>query len=363
MKILRTYLLKEHLGPFVVTLGGLTVVMLVGNIIKFAELVIAKGVSLWDILRLLLYLIPYLFSFTIPMACLIAVVLAFGRLSTDYELIAMRASGIAPARLIFPLLVVGLLISGGVLTLNDRVIPAAHLAFRRQLKAIGIKSPTAYLEAGTFIKEFVPYVIFVYQIEGKTLSHVRIYEPKPQGPTRTIVASRGEFEPLPGEAGVRLTLYHGTVDEWDPERPGSLYKVSFGTYAINLSSDAEARKRVGKKLKEMTLHELTQERPRIVAEGIDALPVDLELHHRMASSFATLVFIMFGLGLALGFHHHERLVTFVWVLGVFTVYYLTDIGLNAVALKGWLPAWLAMWLPPLTGLLIGGAILAKAVRR
>lgn len=363
MKILRTYLLKEHVGPFLVTVGGLTLVMLVGNIIKFAELVISKGVSLWDILRLLLYLIPSLLNFTIPMACLIAIVLAFGRLSTDYELIAMRASGIAPTRLILPMLTVSLVLSGGALILNDRVIPAAHLAFRRQLKAIGIKTPTAYLEAGTFIKEFVPYVIFVYQIEGKTLSHVRIYEPRPQGPTRTIVAARGEFEPLPRDAGVQLTLYHGTVDEWDPERPGSLYKVSFRTYSMNLSPDPEAKKGVGKKLKEMTFHELIQERPRIIAEGIDVLPLDLELHRRIASSFATVVFVLFGLAMSLGFHHHERLVTFVWVLALFTVYYLTDVGLNAVALKGLLPAAVAVWLPNLAGVLVGGAGLVKAVRR
>ncbi|MBI3323628.1 MAG: LptF/LptG family permease, partial [Candidatus Omnitrophica bacterium] len=60
MKLLRTYVLKEHIGPFLVTLGGLTAALLVGNILKFAELVIAKGVSVFDILRLLIYLIPSL---------------------------------------------------------------------------------------------------------------------------------------------------------------------------------------------------------------------------------------------------------------------------------------------------------------
>ena len=363
MKILRTYLLREHLGPFLVTVGGLTVVLLVGNMIKFAELVISKGVSLWDILRLMIYLIPSLLCFTIPMACLVAIVMAFGRLSTDYELIAMRASGIAPMRLVVPMLVLSVLISGGVAVLNDRVIPDVHLAFRRQLKAIGIKQPTAYIEAGTFIKEFAPYVIFVYQIEGKTMLNVRIYEPRPQGPTRTIVATRGEFEPIQGGSAVRLTLHEGTVDEWDPEHPGSLYKVSFGTYAMNLSPDAEGRGRLAKKLKEMTFHELLQERARLIAEGIDALPIAIEFHRKVATSFATVIFVLFGLAMGLRLHHHERLVTFVWVLGVFVAYYLATIGANAVALKGWMPAWLATWLPNLVGGVVGGGSLAKAVRR
>src|SRR3989338_9123295 len=146
MRILRTYILREHAAPFLVTLGGLTAVLLVGNIIKFAELVVAKGVSVVDIVRLILYLLPYMLGFTIPMACLVAMTLAFGRLSTDYELIAMRASGVAPIRLAFPILAVGFVISLLVLIVNDRLVPSAHLAFRRQLKAIGIKQPAAYLE-------------------------------------------------------------------------------------------------------------------------------------------------------------------------------------------------------------------------
>ena len=361
MKLLRTYLLKEHLGPFFVTLGGLTVALLIGNIVKFAELVIAKGVSVFEILRLLIYLIPFLLSFTVPMACLIAMVMAFGRLSGDYELIAMRASGVAPIRLAFPMLTVALVISAGILVMNDRVIPEAHLAFRRQLKAIGVKKPTAYLEPGTFIKDFAPYILFVYQVEGKTLLHVRIYEPKPEGATRTIVASRGEFQPTADGRRVQLKLYDGTIDEWDPKHPGSLYKVSFGTYAMNLTAETEDAAKMRKKIKEMTFRESLEERRELVAEHIDPLPIDIELHRRIASAFATVVFVLFGLTLGLTLHHHERLMIFVWVLGVFLAYYLAMIGMNAIALKGWMPAWLIMWLPNLAGVGAGGWRLRKIV--
>ena len=363
MRILRTYVLKEHLSPFFVTLGGLIAVLLIGNLIKFAELVIAKGVSLFDVLRLLIYSVPYLLTFTLPIACLIAMVMAFGRLSSDYELIAIRASGVAPARLVWPILTVGLVMSGMMLALNDRVIPATHLASRRQLKAIGIKHPTAYIEAGAFIKEFEPYVLFVYHVDRQILHNVRIYEPQPNGPTRTILASRGEFEPLPDKRGVRLKLYEGTVDEWNPEHPGSLYKVSFGTYTMNMISDAEAGKRIGKKLKEMSFKELGIERQRLQAEGIDALPVSLELHRKLAFSFATLMFVAFGLSLGLSLHHHERLVIFVWVLGWSMAYYLATIGLNAIALKGWAPPWLAMWTPNFAGGAFAGLRLWHTLRR
>ena len=363
MRILRAYILREHLAPFLVTMGGLTAVLLIGNLFRFMELVIAKGVSVIDVLRLILYLIPYMLGFTVPMACLIAMTLAFGRLSTDYELIALRASGVAPIRLVFPLLVAGAVISALLLTNQDRIVPQSHLAFRRQLKAIGIKQPTAYLEAGTFIKEFPPYVIFIYRVDGHTLRHVRIYEPQPNGPTRTIIADRGVFERLPGKDGVQLHLSDGTMDEWDPLHPGSFYKVTFTAYAIQLHSDQDDPERIGKKLKELTFNELADERRRLGAEGIETLPVSLELHRKIASSFAALIFVAFGLALGLRLHHQERLISFVWVLAVFLLYYLATLGMETVALKGWWPGWLAMWGPNLLGAAASGVLIARAVRR
>lgn len=363
MKILRTYILQEHLGPFLVTMGGLTAVLLVGNIVKFADLIIAKGVSPFDIIRLIIYLVPQMLGFTIPMACLISMVLAFGRLSSDYELIAMRASGVAPFRLVFPTLVVGLIISCLMLIVNDRVVPQTHLAFRRQLKAIGVKQPTAYLEAGTFIKDFPPYIIFIYQVDGQELHHVRIYEPQPNGPTRTIIAERGEFERSPNQQGVTLRLYRGTVDQWDSLHPGSFFKVTFASYAIQLHSNADDPQRIGKKLKELTFKELINERRQLRADGIETLPVSLELHRKIASSFATLIFVLFGLVLGLRSHHHERLTSYVWVLGVFVVYYLSTIGMSVIALKEWLPPSLALWTPNLLGAAIGGILVFRTLRQ
>lgn len=356
------YVLKEHLAPLFATLGTLTGVLLLGYIIKFAELIIAKGVSPFDVLRLLIYLIPYMLSFTIPMACLIAIVMALGRLSTDYELIAMRASGVAPFRLIWPVLIAGLIISALLLLMNHRVVPEAHLAFRRQLQAIGIKQPGAYIESGTFIKAFPPYTIFVYQVDGEKLTDVRIYEPQEDGPTRTIVAERGTFEPSADRRGVRLLLEAGTMDEWDPAQPGKFSRVAFDRYAMDLKAEGDDPRQLQKKLKEMTFHELLQERGRLAAQGIDPTPVSLEFHRKIAASFSTLVFVAFGLALGLRLHHHERLISFVWILGIFLCYYLLSIGMNAVALKGWLAAWLTMWIPNVVGIAVGGVMVARAVR-
>ncbi len=363
MKILRNYVVAEHISPFLVTLGGLTAVLLLGNILKFGELVVAKGVSIIDLLRLLIYLVPSLFSFTLPMACLVAMVLAFSRLNTDFELIAMRASGVSPARLIPPMVMLGLVLSMILVVLNDRVIPASHLAYRRQLKAIGIKQPAAYLEAGTFMKDFPPYIIFVYQVQGTTLHDIRIYEPQANGPTRTIIASRGEFERIPGKRGVQLKLYSGSADEWNQENPLAFYKVAFSTYVMNLHSDQDDPERLGKKLKEMTFGELIQERRKLAVQDIETFPVSLELHRKIASAFAPLIFMLFGLNFGLRLQRYERLMTYVWILALFIGYYLAGIGMNAVALKGWMTPAVSMWVPNLFSAVVASVLLAETVQR
>jgi lipopolysaccharide export system permease protein len=295
------------------------------------------------------------------MACLVAMVLAFGRLTTDFELIAMRASGVPPVRLVLPMLVVGAVISAALVIVNDRLVPASHLAFRRQLKAIGVKRPTAYLEPGTFIKEFPPFLIFVYKVDDQKLEGVRIYEPQPNGPTRTIIADRGEFRRLPQRRGVELRLYDGTMDQWDPQHPGALYKVNFTDYAIALKADNAEQ--VGKKLKELTFKELVTERRKLAAQGVETLPISLELHRKIAASFAAFVFVAFGLALGLRLHHHEKLTSFVWVLAIFISYYLVSIAMNAIALKGWAPPWLAMWLPNLLGVAVSAVLIARVAHR
>ena len=363
MRLLRTYVLQEHAAPFFVTMSGLTAVLLVGNLVKFAELVVAKGVSIFDIIRLIIYLIPFMLTFTIPMACLVAMILAFGRLSSDYELIAMRASGVAPARLISPMMIVGLIFAFTLVVVNDRLVPASRLAFRRQLKTIGIEQPTAYLESGAFIKDFPPYVIFVYQVEGKRLINIRIYEPQPNGPTRTIIADHGGFERLANKRGVELHLHDGTIDEWDPNHPGTFYKATFTEYTMTLQTSSDDPDRIGKKIKEMTLKELSSEQRGLKAQGIETLPVSLEIHRRIAGPFAVIVFVLFGLALGLRLQHHEKLTSYAWVLGIFISYYLIVIGMSAIALKGWVPAWFSMWAPNLIGSCISVPLVYQAIRR
>src|ERR1700690_2162735 len=102
MHILRNYILRECLQPFTLSICVLTSVFLLGYLPQLANKVITNGVSVTAMAQIFLYYIPILLGYTLPIACLITVILTFGQLSTENEILAMRASGIYLRRLLFP---------------------------------------------------------------------------------------------------------------------------------------------------------------------------------------------------------------------------------------------------------------------
>jgi len=360
MRILRTYFLKEFITPLFMALGVLTFVMILGNLIKIADLVINKGVDIVSVSKLLLFMVPFLLTYTLPISALTAVLLSMGRLSSDNEIIAIRANGINLIRLIIPLLVVGLILSLTLVFFNDRVVPYAHFATRKTLMEVGVKNPTAALEPGVFINSFEKYILFIYRIEDNKMFNVRIYQPEEGKPTRTIVAKRGEFIAVPEKSMVKLKLIDGTADEPDPENPTNFYKLNFKTYFITLNLlNAGKKDTIGKKPKDMTIQELSQEADKMKRSGIDPTPLITEIHGKIAMAFSCLAFILLGSSLAIITRRREKTANFGFVFLIVGAFYLLFIGAETLSLQGILPPEIAMWLPNIILMTLGTILTAK----
>jgi len=348
MKILRNYILREFSGPLALSFLVLIFVMLLGNLIKIADLIINKGVDPLSVTKVFLYLMPYLISYILPIACLAATLLALGRLSNDNEIIAIRAGGISLLHLTIPLLIVGLICSCLLLILNDRVIPYAYFASRKTLMEVGIKNPTAALEPGVFINSFDKYILFIYRIERNTLYNIRIYEPQEDKPTRTIVAKKGEFISIPEKKIVKLKLIDGTSDEPDPNNPANFYKLNFKTYfmTLNLSQEEFGGRKIEKaKPKDMNLKELKAQIQQLHSEGVDPAPLVTEMNKRISLSFSCIIFILLGAPLAVITRRREKSINFALAFFIAGVYYLLLLGAEALSLRGIVDPRIAVWLP------------------
>ena len=347
MRILRNYFLKEFIGPLFLALGVLTFVMILGNLVKIADLVINKGVDIFNVSKLLLFMIPYLLTYTLPIAALTAVLLSLGRLSSDNEIVSIRASGINMFSLILPLLVVGLILSLVLVVFNDRVIPYAHFATRKTIMDIGLKNPAAALEPGIFINSFEKYILFIYRIDQNKLTNVRIYEPQGEDkPARTIVAKKGEFIAVPEKNMIKLKLMNGTSDEPDPENPSNFYKLNFKTYFMTLNlNQAQDKDKIGKKPKDMTIQELRNEIKKIEKEGIDPAPLITEINEKISLAFSCFVLMLFGIPLAIITRRREKSINFGMAFLIVGAYYLMLLGSEAMGMQGNLNPRIAMWIP------------------
>ncbi|MBL7070774.1 MAG: LptF/LptG family permease [Candidatus Omnitrophica bacterium] len=367
MRILRNYVLKEILGPLILSLAVITFAFVIGNIVKLADFVINKGVELIYVGRLFVYLIPRLLSFAVPMSALTSVLLAFGRLSSDNEIIAMRANGINLYKISMPAIIIGLLLSVMSIPLNDKIVPAAHYRARILLKEVGLRHPAAYLEAGTFIKGFKDYILFIYDIKfdkNKTFfKNVRIYQPQKNGPTRTIIAKRGELVSLADKNTIKLKLMDGTSDEPNPMNPSHFYKLNFRTYYLTLTLDDSTMREHGKKNKEMTFDELLANAEKLKKKGIDPQPLIRRLHKRIASSFASFAFVLIGIPLAITTRRSEKSIGIGLAFVLATAYWLLLAFGQILATKNIIPIWLAMWFANIILISIGVILMHITVRK
>ncbi len=344
MRILRNYILNECVLPFTISISVLTGVFLLGYLPQLANKVINKGVSLTAVSKVLLYYVPILLGYTLPIACLVTVLLTFGRMSAENEILAMRASGIYLRRLLVPLIVVGIALSLLVHLLNDRVIPRAFDAQTRLLQETGTQNPTALLEAGSFINAFEKYIIFIYRIDGDHLYGVRIYQPQPNKPTRTIIAQEGEFVRVPGQDKLMLKLINGTSDEPDLKNPNNFYKLNFQQSFITMDISKKKTK-ADKKPKAMTLRELSDKIEEFQSLFIDPSPLTAEYHRRLAWSLTPLLFILLGFPFAVITHHRAKSASLLYALLFAAPYYLLSLAAQGMASQDIANPVLLMWGP------------------
>jgi len=345
MKILRNYILRESIIPFVLSLTTLTCVFLLGNLIQLTNLVINKGVPLSTVSRVFVLYIPVLLGYTLPIACLVSVIMTFSKFSSENEILAMRTTGIHLGKILIPLIIIGLILSLFSVYLNERLIPYSHHQQRKLLRNLGAKNPTALLEPGIFIEFMNSQKIFIHKIDGNRLYNVSIFQPKPDGgPTRTIIAKRGEFTPIPGKNQIKLKLMDGTSDEPNHEDPNNFYKLNFRNYFMTL--DLTSKKgEFKKKPKSMTLRELTKEIALQERLLVKPLRLQTEFLRKITWSFSPLVFILLGFPLAVITHRRERSANVAIAIFCAAIYYLLSMGCEALSREGIIEPMIIMWGP------------------
>lgn len=176
MKIIGRYLVKEVAGLFSLSLFIITVLFMSQRIIQLTEWAVNRGVGPGDVLKLLIFLLPTVLMIIVPIVTLFAILLAVGRLSSDHEIVALKASGISLFRLFPPVVLFASLAFALGLFISWVLIPSAAGAGR----ALRYKIIRTRTEAAVAPETFI-------QLLPKTTFYVR--DKKPDGRLKGVMAA------------------------------------------------------------------------------------------------------------------------------------------------------------------------------
>ncbi len=377
MKLIDRYVGGQLLLTFSLAVAVLSVVLVLGNIFKqLLELLVKNDTPLELILSFLAYILPFSLSFTIPWGFLTAVLLVFGKMSGENELIGFRACGISVPRLCYSVLVLALICVGTCLWINIDVAPRAQAKMKEALYNIATNNPLAMFGSDRIIDAFPGNKIYVERNEGPKLFNMLVYQINEENlPTKVIFAQSGLIETDHEKKDLLLHIFDGRYETRDEGEPDNLLKIKQGitmqesTLVISLEELHDKKK--GHGLSGMTSNELLRrlkeeekQAHMTEKERIEELSATrTEMSKRYSFALASFAFALIGVPLAITAHRKETSIGFLLSLGVATAYFFFIIIANAVREN---PRWhpeLLMWVPNILCLGFGTWLFVRMARR
>ena len=170
MRILDRYLVREIIPPFAISLLVLTFALMMPPILRNGEQLVAKGVAWPTVARVLWTLTPQALSITIPMALLVGILVALGRLSADREFVALQACGVSVFRVLRPIALLAII--GTAATAYETIIalPDANQTFREITFNIVASSAETDIKPRVFFSNFPNRILYVRDMMPRGVS-------------------------------------------------------------------------------------------------------------------------------------------------------------------------------------------------
>jgi lipopolysaccharide export system permease protein len=366
-RTLTLYLATEVLPPFLFGLMTFTLILLIGRILKLVELVVNRGVHILEIGKLFALILPTFLEMTVPMALLLGVFLGLGRLSSDHEIVALKASGVSPVQILLPIGLIALIISIATLILTTQVRPAANAALRKALYNIAKNRVASGLKEKVFNDDFPKILIYVEELvpPGETAKGVLIVDRRNADREQDIFGKVAFISSDEEAQSINFKLFDGTVYERRPKKPG-FSRTRFNTYDFRLdpADILGPSRQKDPEPKELSLKNLRKIIQIKREEGSKFTAELIELHQRFSFAFAPLALCFLAVSLVLvpTRSRASRSWGFALCLSWLLAYYaLLSLG-KALGERGMLPAFFATWLPNITLTLIAIHFFRKALK-
>lgn len=385
MLVLDRYIARELTSPFAFGGALFTFFLIIDRIYHLTDLVITKGVPFYLVIQLLVFMLPSFLAHTLPMALLVAVLLAGGRLAGDLEIVAFKAAGVSALRLFRPALLAALLVTLVTAALTLVVNPLANREFQRQLFKILQSRAVSGLQERVFNPTFGDVIIYVQHVSASqvALRGLLVSDERDPRLSRIITAREGRLLTDDVNRRITLRLMNGAVNEADvaPADPpkavvadgapaggaasAARYRHTlFSIYDMSLSVDSPLKgaPRIEKPEKDLPLGALDARIATLRGDRHGRAPYQVEWHKRYALPLAAVVFGLVAFPLAIRSHRGGRSVALAGSLAILLTYYVLMTSLEGMALRLRIPPWVAIWTPNAFFTVVGACLLVATAR-
>lgn len=375
------YILAEISKPFLGATFFFTFVLMMFQVIRWSDFFVVHNVSGYSILTLMYYLLLTFTPVILPIAFLLAVLLGFGRLSGDSEILGMRAAGVSVYSMLLPVMSFGVLLSLIVLACNMYFVPYGSRQFRYELFRISNTKAIATIHEGTFTEGFFDMVLYAGGVDSKksTLSSVLIYDERKDQLPVTVVAKNGQIlnnlQDENGVPGLVLRLFNGSMHRSDPGK--YIYeKTDFELYDIFLrietakvvgvevpkTMDITALKGRMDEVKEIQKQRNVPFSQLTEIERLDYINYSCEYWKRYALATSCIIFALMGVAFGVVRTRTVRSNSFIICLVVLLVYYVIYSYGFSLASEGKIPAIVGTFTANLIAFLIASITLVRVAR-
>ena len=374
LRIFDRYLGKQVLSATLMGVLLLSGVMVLGNVYKkLDELLGDTKLPFSVIAEFIGLIIPFSLIFTIPWAFLTGILLVFGRLSTDNELVSLRMTGWSMPRICASVFALSLALSAVCFWVNVDLAPAAKNRMKLLFYEVAVENPEALFQEGRVLDRVPGFRIHTGKRDGRELKNLEIIELDGFHAERTVRARRALLETKEGELDFTLRLFDAEIESYTLSAEKKIEKIDFLsagetalTFPLSRLKDKSMKVNASMKTTEQLWQELSDKKDAII--GRDMEPRHLsqsrtELNKRYSFSLACFTFALIGIPLGVTAQRRDTSTGFALSLITATVYIGMIIFGDTMNEKPGSYPHLIMWLPNIVFLGVGGWLFYKLSRK
>jgi len=232
--IAHRYILKAHFIPFIFSTLTLMGIFLLQFMMKFADRLVGKGLDTWLLIKLVVFNLSWMLVLVVPMATLVATLMAFGNFSQNNEVTILKSSGVSLYKMMQGPFIASIILAFLLFLFNDEVLPDANHQARLLMQDISQQKPTLSLEPGFFSQEVPKYAILVRAINSNTneLSGVTIYDYTTPAKINVVTANTGKIYFTADQKNLVMDLWGGEIHEADVKETNLYRKLIFDKHRI-----------------------------------------------------------------------------------------------------------------------------------